>query len=561
MKYRIQSEDEILNPEVRKRILDEIQAPENISRREEAERRTQVYRDNTIEYVAKKLEKEGLKPHTLEQMLNRAANISILKKIINKLARVYVGGVKREFEDDASQMTGDELASQLYLDTKMKKSDRFRELYKNMMLQVVPEYVYSDGDQPKFKLKLKTLNPMAYDVVEDYQDPEIPRVIIMTHFDRKQDQTYGGINTEFTRGKDQLVLTTRGNSQDEFIADRPEDQGADCKEAIWWSDKYHFTTDLKGNILKEKSPEDLLNPIQMKPFVNVTDDQDGHFWALGGDDLVDGAILINTMLTDMFSIAYIQGWGQMVITGKGIPKLLEGGPHNAMILEANSGEPEPKVSYVSANPPLQIWMQAIEQYLALLLSTNNLSPSNVAGKLDATTFPSGIAMLVEQSEVTGSIQDKQRLFQDAEQDLWIIIQAWQNMLFDKQALTQEFMAAGKLMNARMNLHFNETKPVVTEKDKLDTIQLRKTLGINEQVDLIMIDNPSMSREDAEEKLLAIQKEKVENILSRMVQLQKPITPQPQIEGQMVPKNADIEEEPIEEDPEDSAEDPEEETLM
>ena len=57
--------------------------------------------------------------------------------------------------------------------------------------------------------------------------------------------------------------------------------------------------------------------------------------------------------------------------------------------------------------------------------------------------------------------------------------------------------------------FSEAKPAVTEAERLENIKRRKDLGINEQVDLIMLDNPDMTREEAEDKLKKILAEKLQ----------------------------------------------------
>lgn len=517
MNYSLVAEEEILELRVRKKIIDEITGPENVARKNEALKRYDIYRDNTVKWVIEKLSKEGLKAETLEQMSNRAANVSICRKIVNKLARCYVGGVQRTSDGEANQLALDSITKLLELDSKMKKADKYRELFKNAMIQIVPELVgESDEKVPKHKLKMKVMAPWQYDVVENWRDHELPRVVILSDF------------TERNRGIPTSGTPALSDGRDQAIADNPEDQGAGCKRKfIWWSGKYHFTTDDKGTIINELSPDDRLNPIQMLPFVKVSEDQDGEFWAKGGEDLIDGSILVNTLLTDMFSLAYIQGWGQMVVIGDNIPELLTGGPHNAIVIAPNpSSTVQPKVEFVSANPPLDMWMKSVEQYVALILSTNNLSPSNLSAKLDASTFPSGVSMLIEQSEATGNVEDKQKVFQDVEQSSGEIIEAWQNYLFERDALTPEWMDLGKLQNLDINLKFTHSKPPITEKEKLETIKLRQELGLNEMVDLIQMDNPDLTKEEAEEKLKRIMEEKLNRMNSMLVQGLKQATTPP-----------------------------------
>jgi hypothetical protein len=516
MKMKLFNEEQILDSEFRKKVIDEIQGSENKNRKMSMLKRHEVYRDNTLKWVIEALTKEGLKSTTLQIMKNRAANISIAKKVVNKLARCYVGGVRREVEPASEQDKVDTLARLMSWDTKMKKADRYRQLFKNTQPQVIPEYStqFSTPEQPKYKLKLRVLAPWQYDVIEDCYDREVPRVLILSDFVNRNVMA-----NSLVAGSDGRQAQSEGDGRDQTIADSPQDAGKDQLCYIWWSNKYHLTTDDKGQIIPELTPEgDVpLNPIEVMPSVNVAEDQDGEFWALGGDDLIDGAILVNTVITDMLAIAFIQGWAQMVVTAKKVPKTLEGGPHNALIFEYETGDPVPDVKFVSAQPPLDVWMQTVEQYVALLLSTNDLSPTSIANKIDANQFPSGIALLIEQSEATSSIEDKQKIFQDAERKLWDIVARWQNLYFEAGALEPDFEQVGKVGEIDVSLKFTQSKPAMTEKEKLDNLKVRKDLGINTMVDLIMIDNPDLTEEEATTKLTQIMEERVKRIADAMTQ--------------------------------------------
>lgn len=513
-KMRMFREEQILDSNFRKRVIQEITSNENVDRKNEALKRYEVYRDNTIKWVIKSLEDEGLKPTTLAQMSNRASNISIARKIINKLARCYSAGVQRE--STQAQEKIDELTKIMNWNQKMKKSDKYNELHKNTLIQCIPELCAEESyESPKYELKLRNFQPWQYDAIEDANDHEKAACIILTDFlERDRNSSYRSQSDAGLHARESNPYDF-GNRSDELIADSPEDQGAEQRYFIWWTNRYHFTTDQNGEYINEMSPEDKMNPVQMLPFANVVAEQDGEFWARGGQDIVDGSILVNKIITDRNAIAFIQGWGQPFITGVNIKDKIEGGPHNAIILEHAAGDPAPTFDYKTANPPLGDWREMIEQYIALLLSTNNLSPRNVAGNLNASDLPSGIALLIEQSEATGSVEDKQMMFQEVENRLWDVTVRWINLLFSKDALTDRFKEIGQLPELDMTIKFNSLKAPISEKEKLEEIKLRKELGINEMVDLILIDNPNMTRKDAEDKLKKIMQEKLKRMASMM----------------------------------------------
>lgn len=517
MSHKLIKDEEILDQEFRSRILQEIAGPENVERKNMMLRRHEIYRDRIKKWVMEALSKEGLSAKTLAQMENRAANISLCKKVVNKLARLYVGAVLRTVEDKASQQAIDGLSDLLNFDSKMKKADRYRQLFKNCLIRVMPEedsIETTDADK-KFKLKMNILAPWQYDAIEDKNDKEKARVIILSDFvDRNRNQNVSLQNSDLSDGRTGQGIVPQfhqGDRVDQAIADNPEDagQGPDDQIFIWWNKTFHFTTDSKGQIIEDLSPEENMNPIGKLPFCNATEDQDGEFWAQGGDDLVDGCILVNQQITDMNSIMYIQGWGQPFITGKDVTaQMKEGGPHTAITIDVEEGDPTPTFEYVNASPPIDAWMKTIEQYVALLLSTNNLSPGNVSGKLDASVFPSGIAALVEMSEANNSLQDSEKTFQACERETWAIIQAWMAFLSDKKALNSELELIGPFVDADVGIKYTELKPAVTEGEKLDNLKKRKDLGLNRQIELIRMDDPDLSVEDAELKLKEINEEKM-----------------------------------------------------
>lgn len=513
---KLKNEDQILNHHFRKQVIHEITANENTDRKNKALRRHECYRDMTKKWVIERLHHENLKDETIRMMEQRAANISIVKKVVNKLARVYSGGVVREHEDEQVQDKLLQLQKLLNLDNTVRKANRWEELHKNAMLQVVPEVstrASRNTGREIMKHSVRALAPWQYDVIEDWNNPEEPRVVILSEF--IEANTELETSSAAQHGERGIIRADfdQGNDQDEIIADNPADSGEDKRRFIWWSDLYHFTTDDKGNIIDDG--EDKENPIGLLPFVKLAEDQDGEFWAQGGDDLIDGAVLINLLLTDMNSIANQQGWGQMVITGKNIPENIKVGPHNALVLpQQESDEPAPQVFFANSNPPLDSWMQSVEQFTALLLSTNNLSPSQIAGQLGADNFPSGIAMLVENAQATDNIEDKQTKYKEKESELWHIISLWQNYLFQRDALTNTYKAIGELPEnvSELNVKFLRQRPIITEKEKVEIMQARKKLGIDTMVDLIQRDDPSLSEEEAQKKLKQIKQEQVENLV-------------------------------------------------
>lgn len=492
---RIFNQSDVLDQNFRAQVISEIKQQANESRKREALKRQECYRDNTIKHVMKSLKELGLKHDTLNIMQNHASNISIVKKVINKKARSYRGQVMRSAGDDTLSTQVMSLAASLGLNDQLKKADAITELQNNSTLFILPEQT----PEGRVRLRATVLGPWQYDVIEDARNPERAACVILSEF--VDEQTQRSFNSSQVQALD---------AESTVVGDQIIAQGSGITEMkkgetfIWWTDSYHFTTDEGGVIINSISPEGLRNPIDMMPMVSIDKNQDGNYWGSGGQDLVDGAILVNVMATDMNAIMYMQGWGQLVISGPNIPTEYHVGPHTALVLETREGQSAPNVELISSNPPIDSWLKVIEQYVALLLSTNDLSTSAVSMRLDASSFPSGIAMLVDKSEAVGSIEDRRQSFAKAERRIWKIVGAWSQLFGNAGKLDGEFAEIGAIpMDLEVSVRFQGEEQIVTEKEKLEILKMRKEMGLVSQLDLIMADNPNMTREEAESKLAEI----------------------------------------------------------
>ena len=504
---KLRNESDILDEAFRKIVISEILGEENIQRKNKQLRKHEIYRDMNQKWVLDALAKESFKPSTLKQMENRSTNVSVCRKIVNKLAQAYTGGVSRMvINDEVSEFSINELAKYLDFDSVMKKLDRYRQLFRNTQLMILPRVgSLDDNGDPIYYLSMRVLAPWEYDVIENPDDLTQAKCVILTDFTDRSTHEPQELSGDATRASQGFrtgfkLRLTEGDQVDQVIADSPEDKGAEKREFIWWSDLYHFTTDVHGRITK--SPDGSINPIEKLPFINITGDQDGNFWAAGGDDVVEGSVLINKLLTDVNFISFVQGWGQLVITGKDLPNRIEGGPDNALTFDVREGDPNPSVFYATSNPPIQNWLETIKMTLAMVLSTNDLSAKSISASLDSSNAASGIAMLIDQSEITASLQDVQKVFQDKEPVIWEVIRLWHLLYSSQQQLEDDLQEIPIFSSSKVKVKFHQVKPLISEKEKLEVLKMRKDLGLNTQAELIQMDNPDLTTDEAEARALA-----------------------------------------------------------
>lgn len=512
---KIFNEDELLDPAIRKKIIEEINGGENKNRKNRSFKGYEVYKDKSNVFVVDKM-LQLFDRSTVTEMGYSISNLSILRKIIDKLARVYSLGVERtardEKGDENKELTEkvNKISKILGIDTQMKKLNRLLKLQKNMADYIKPTKVSKRLDGlDVYTLKVQPTAPFLYDAVENGNDCEKPLAYIFSHY-KPQFMIANTVLTNQAIATHQVVTYEPfgGNNKDELIADTPEDSEDIPKDQyIWWTNKYHFTTDCEGDIV---SNDGNLNPINEMPITNFALDQDGQFWAKGGDDLVDGSVLVNCMISHTMHIGVTQGYGQFYATGKNIPSSMKLGPNKGIKIEVESKEdPIPQVGFLSANPPLAELRGLIEMYVALILTTNNLSTSGVAVQLGNQQNPaSGVALMIDKAESMEDVHDQAQIFKDKEPEMWRIIAKWMQLYAKTDQLVPELKELILPEDIRVEVKFPDPKPIFSEKEKLEAMKLRDELGISSKLDLIKIDNPDLTDEQAEDKLKEILEERM-----------------------------------------------------
>lgn len=517
---QIQSQEEILDPAKRKQIIDEIIGQENRRRKNEAFKRYEVYKDQTWKYVISNLVKQ-FDPATVDEMAYSISNLSIARKMVDKLARVYSFGVTREVVDESGAVNVqatkalEELVQEMDFNSAMKKVNRFLKLQRNCMAYVKPVKCYDDNGKEVYEIKVQALNPYLYDVIEDPNDREKPMIVILSNYLKNDLRT--NVNLDAAKASPTrvppVVKVVDGNMKDEMIADTPSDQNQPKNQFIFWSGKYHFTCDESGVIISGQEDGNL-NPIGELPFENFAIDQDGSFWAIGGDDMADGSILLNCLLTHMSHVGIVQGYGQFYMKGKGLPTQVKLGPNKGIKMEYESGDPVPEAGFLTANPPLGDLRENLIMYIAVLLTTNNLSTSGIAATLSGSAnLASGIAMVIDKAESMEDVTDQAQVFIDKEECIWDKVSKWQQVYKSRNLLAEEFAANMLPENPDIQMKFGDPRPIMSESEKLDNLKKRQDLGINSKLDLLMLDDPSLTKEQAAQKLAEIQQESKDRMAS------------------------------------------------
>ena len=516
---KIKSELDLTNEATRMKIIEAIKLPENVARKDKFYKFYQCYKDNTREYVLRHILKQ-FDADTVEEMSYAITNLGFARKVVDKLARVYNYGVEREVyvneeKDDELTEALSKLAKEIDANRLFKKTNRWLKRDKNCVQYLVPKEVNPDQEDSKKIIKPSVLPAYLYDVVEYESDREKAACYILSDYNPRRNQTY---YTTGNPGIRPIVGDAQGNFPytdgiDSVIADSPSDQDDFKGNFIFWSDKYHFTCNEKGQLIDKDgnlTQEIGLNPIGVKPFINYAEDQDNSFWAEGGDDLIDGAISINSMITNIIHIAITQGYGQAVVSGRNVPRVLKLGPNKVILLEQNNADdPVPNFKFETANPPLDQLKVLVEFYVALLLTTNNLSTSGVSSSLNAGgSFPSGVSMIIDKAESMEDIDDQRQIFVDNEPLFWEVYARWHAVLKSTKELTEDLDKITFPQAFSIMLKFGKPQAIVSENERLDAMKKKKDLGIVSKIDMLKMEYPDLSDEQLAKKIEEIFEEGV-----------------------------------------------------
>lgn len=514
-------EIDVLDERFRAKVIKEILGEENQIRKQKQYRRYEVYNDMVAKHTEDLFAKQ-FDQATIEEMRMSLTNVSLCKKIINKISRVYSHGVSRELVEKRKQKEFDKLEKRLKINSKMKKANRYLELHKNIWTMALPVANRNmTGDVESYDLKISVLPPFLFDVIESSENREEALALILSNYNPKNAQVrYDAPERTGARGsiRGNQNSFPEGDGKDQVIADNPLDFDPEKQSFIWWTKSFHFVTDQKGIMISEGEP---LNPIDEIPGISLNKDQDDQFWSIGGDDLVDSCILANAMLTNINHIGIQQGYGQAFMIGKNLPDRVKLGPTHCVKLEPSGEGETASFGYANSGAPLTDLKDLTVTQIALLLSTNNLSTTGVKVDLGSgSEFPSGIAQMIDKSESTEDVKDQMQIFLDNEPRLWRVIGKWLDLYRSKGLLTEDLKNIEYNWDA-LSINIKEPQTIISESEKLDNLKKRKELGLNTMLELILIDNPGMNDTDAEKKLLELIEEKQKAILDAQAMMMKP----------------------------------------
>lgn len=462
----------LLNPNIRKQIIEEINSSENLERKKVSFGQYEIYRDRILQQVKNFL--QGFYSKQTIENTPIVASVNLARRIVNKEASLYVKEPKREFYNVTPDQA--EVLSQVYSD--MKINTIMNRLNQNFKLQdQATVYIVPRNG----KLKAMPLLSHQFDVIPSTQDQEIGEVYLLSGFNRTM------ANVE---------VTEYGDSMNQLIADEDDYKSALSAIAVW-SPVFNFVMDQNGNIQQAESYD---NPIGgVVPFVDIYSSKDGEYWVRSGASLTDFTIQYNASLTDLGNIVRMQGFGQAWLKAPSnmIPENIQVGPNFILRLPIDPNNPTPTdFGYANANPDLAGSLAYIEGLLSSFLTSRGIDPKLVNARFEATKYSSGVERLLAMIEQFEATEQDSEVFEDAENKILKIVIAYLETYGGTPVLPNyPKMIFSK--DAYVEIDYVKPSDIQSKTEKLQSIQQRLEMGLISQVEAIAEDR-GIGVDDAQE---------------------------------------------------------------
>jgi hypothetical protein len=458
----------ILDQDYRKQIIDEILGTENIERKKESYRRSEIFNKRQAPFIVGKLKQE-FEAATVEAM-RKITSINIAERIVNKMAPLYEKAPERSFTVESGTPISEDQAgvvSELYAEAKanvkLLKANRVLKYQQQCILQVVP--VLQKGI-----IDIRVLQPHHVDVVPMDSDPEAPFAYIISSYDRSNS-----------------LLS--GNSKDERIADvnDSEKKKREQMRLVWWTAEHNMITNGLGEIVQE-DPTKIENPIGELPFIDISDNKENEFWVRKGSNIIDFAIDFSVVLSDTANTNRLQSYAQGVIRSVEKPKDTRVGPNQFIWLQLNpnDGAVQPDLAFANPNPDMQASIEFLDVLINYFMTAEGVDPKTIQSKGQGKSFSSGFERLLSMLEEFSAASDDAELFKHVEDKLMSLMLKWHKAYsVPNSPLKQSLLRASLPESLYVQVRFNEPQMIQSKSEKEDSELKLLDKGLRSKVQALM----------------------------------------------------------------------------
>jgi len=440
----------------------------NKSSQEYIHRNTALYEVNEGNILPHIL--QALKPqfgeNTYEQMTFRIPPINILKRVVDKLSRIYQPGPSRYVT--GGQDKDDELLAwyqdHFSTDVKMNTANEYFNLFKNTLIKIC----LVDG--------VPTLTPLP------------------------SDRSYVFAKNRLNPMKVTHVLTV----QETYV---------DLKDTMKKSFLYHLYSDqeflilqddiVRWDLLEEAGNPEGINPYGKLPFVYVTK-SNNEIIPIPDTDMYNMSLLVPICLTDlnagmMFSVHPIK-----YVINLSAEKLVYS-PNSVWTFKVDPGQDgKSEIGILKPDMNSSEALTLIQAQLGLWFQTIGIRPGAI-GNLTTETQASGISKMIDEMDTAEHRMKQIGYFQKAEDDLWDFVLNYAHPYWISSAQIDQSLAWSPA--AKVTVNFAEQIPMQTKAELLKSLIDSLNAGLTTKRRALREANPRMTEKEIDELLFEIEQEK------------------------------------------------------
>lgn len=429
-----------------------------------------IYEGLLLEYLIKDL-KQQLSKNSFGAMEHRIAPINLLKRVIDKLSKIYnkqpIRWLEKESEND--QELFNYYLKQMGVDDSGMTLNELFNLFKNSAWEP-----FVKNGKPALRV-IPSNRFLVYST--DKVDPTEP-----THFIKLMGQQKIIINN-----KERLINVIYVYTNEEFLPVGYEGNDVFILE----------------NVLFENNNSEGVNPYGVLPFVYINQSKHSLISPIDTDTLRMTKIF-PIILSDLNFAVMMQSFS--IIYGIDInDENLQMSPNAFWRLKSDpSTNTKPEIGTIKPQVDITQVIGFIASQLGLWLQSKNIRPGQV-GDISADQFSSGVSKIVDEMDTWEARQKQVSTFQKAEEKLWDLIINHLHPYWVKNQMIDEKRAF--LPQQKVNVLFPEQKPLTKRIEIINEVKEELSLGLLTKKEAIMRLNPEMPEDEIDELIKEIELER------------------------------------------------------
>ena len=440
-------------------LLEAWKNPEAKAYREESQRYANICEGDLEGEVINHLKRHF--PKTWNQMIDRIAPINVLKRLVDKLSKIYQQNPMRTptNNDEGSKALLGWYVEQMRPNTYFNMANEYFNGPKSCLLE--PYFV---NGLPR----MRVIDPSNFTVVsQDPWDPTNP-----TH-------------TMVQLGKIDDVATFYAATSDEILI---------------------FNE--KKEVLRERMAQvnnlDGINPLGRLPYTYVRRSRT-RLIPKHDSDMLQMAILLAVLLSDLNFAVKFQCFSIIYGIDLDLSKITLS-PNSVLTLKSDkTTDKKPEIGQIKPEVDIPQVLSLIQAELSLWLQTRGIRPGSV-GQLTADSFASGISKMIDEMDTSENRQMQVEYFRDFEADFWDLTFARHNVYAGVTVAN-----SAKWTGGMINTEFREQLPMVKRSEVVQAQKIEFESGFTTLRRALQKINPTYTPEEIDQLIKEIQEEKAERL--------------------------------------------------